>query len=71
MTNSKIITEKALRAEAEGQCIRVIFYAFAVTFFLRKKPPAMQISSAAPATIAEPTKPETVVPAALSLFAKA
>ena len=30
-----------------------------------------QISSATPATIAEPTRPETLVPAALSLPAKA
>ena len=55
---------------AEGLFISV-FYAFAVTFFLRKKPPAIQISSATPATMVEPTRPETVVPAALSLFAKA
>ena len=47
-----------------------IFYAFAATFFFRKKPPAMQIAAAAPATMAEPTRPETEVPAAISLSAK-
>ena len=49
----------------------VCAYAFAVTFFLRKKPPAIQMRTATPATMAEPNKPETVVPAALSLLAKA
>ena len=47
------------------------YYAFAAAFFFRKKPPAMHTSTATPATMAEPSRPETVVPAALSLLAKA
>ena len=39
-------------------------------FFLRKKPPARQIRTAQPPTMTEPTKPDTVVPTALSLSAK-
>ena len=39
--------------------------------FFRKKPPARQIRIATPATMAEPTIPETEVPAGLSLSAKA
>ena len=35
---------------------------------LRKKPPAMQMPAATAATIAAPTRPETDVPAAESLF---
>ena len=38
---------------------------------LRKNPPATQISAATPATMAEPTSPDTVVPAGLSLSGKA
>ena len=47
------------------------FLYFAAALRLRKKPPATQISTTTPATIAEPTRPETVVPAWLSLPAKA
>ena len=39
--------------------------------FFRKKPPARQMSRATPATRAEPTTPETVVPTGVSLSAKA
>ena len=40
-------------------------------FFFRKKPPAKQMRIATPATRAEPTTPEKLVPAALSLSGKA
>ena len=36
-------------------------------FFFRKNPPAKQINTATPATIAEPTIPETEVPTGESL----
>ena len=39
----------------------------AFSFLLRKNPPMKQISIATPATIADPTMPDTVVPAADSL----
>ena len=38
-----------------------------LTFLLRKNPPITQIRIATPATIADPTMPDTVVPAADSL----
>ena len=45
--------------------------ALAVVLRLRKKPPAMHTITATPATMALPSRPETEVPAALSLVAKA
>ena len=43
-------------------------YGYSVlTFLLRKNPPITQIRIATPATIADPTIPDTVVPAADSL----
>ena len=41
------------------------------SFLLRKNPPITQIRTATPATIADPTMPDTVVPAAESLPGKA
>ena len=45
--------------------------ALTVVLRLRKKPPAMHTITATPATMALPSRPETEVPAALSLVAKA
>ncbi len=69
---SQSITSHYITAFAASlqTCRKVIinadYFVFSSVFFFLKNPPARHTSTATPATMADPTMPETVVPAGLS-----